>query len=337
MLASFVGFIAETADAKEEPWAAFLQESRVVPWLSSPGDPMKRRWILACLLGVAGLACALALSGKKVIYETRSRYNHIIVEEDAKGVRYLLFSKTGGYQSARKPGEVDRLELPYSRVMMAGLACIEEPRRALVVGLGGASIPTFLHQRYPKMRIDCVEIDAEVVSVAKRFFGFQEDDFLRAHVADGRKYVEKSTERYDVIFLDAFGNDFVPRHLTTREFLRAVRKRLSPKGLVVANVWGRRSNALYDSMIRTYKAVFEQVYLISVPKRSNVIVLALPRRGKITRGELGRQAARISRTRRLPFDLAELVRKGYRDAREIDFQPPILRDGADQGRRVRQE
>lgn len=286
----------------------------------------KARWIPFLLLALTVVPVAIAICGQRVIYEGHSDYNHIIVKEDEDGLRYLLFSETGGYQSVRKPGDTEVLELPYSRVMMVGFACVEEPEKVLLVGLGGGSIPSFLHPRYPKTRIDCVDIDREVIAVAKTYFGFREDDTLKAHAADGRKFIEETPDRYDIVMLDAFGNDFIPRQLTTREFLQAVRKILSPNGIVLGNVWGRYSNALYDSMVSTYKDVFEQLYIFRVPERSNVILLAVPRKGTLTKDELVRKATDVAKKRRFPFDLAELLRTGYQDARDIETTDPVLVD-----------
>ena len=38
------------------------------------------------------------------------------------------------------------------------------------------------------------------VYVAKEFFGFREDERMRAHVADGRRFVETLKDRYDALW-----------------------------------------------------------------------------------------------------------------------------------------
>jgi spermidine synthase len=267
----------------------------------------------------------LAASDQRVIYETHSHYNHILVLEDEQGLRHLLFSEDGAQQSVRRPGETNALELPYSRTMMVGLACVGEPERILVVGLGGGSIPSFLHARYAQARIDCAEIDPAVIDVAKRYFGFCEDDRLKGHAADGRKFIEQTTNRYDLVFLDAYGDDQIPSSLTTRQFLQSVRRVLQPGGIVLGNVWSRLSNPLYDSMLRTYQEVFEQVYLFHVPARGNVIFLAIPRAGKLALDDLAQQAKAVSHQRNLGFDLEALVRFGYQEA-QMRGEARILED-----------
>jgi len=291
----------------------------------------------ACLTLRAGLSALAALSvlacaAETVIYEKPSRYNTIIVTEDYNGLRTLLFEKRGSRQSVVKPGDPDHLELSYARVAMAGLALCEGPHRILVLGLGGATLPTFLRKHYPDAAIDVAEIDPDVVDVSKKFFGFREDDRMRAHVGDGRRFIENvRPPRYDMIFLDAFGAESVPAHLTTQEFLQAVRRALVPSGVVVGNVWGPASNPLHDSMVRTYQEVFDELFILDVPGDVNNILLALPRKQSLTQSELALFARKISTAKQFRFDLGEQVEYGFLHAREKNRKGRVLRD-SDLGR-----
>ena len=49
--------------------------------------------------------------------------------------------------------------------------CSGDAGAALVVGLGGGALPVFLH-RALRMGVDAVELDAAVVGLARRHFGF---------------------------------------------------------------------------------------------------------------------------------------------------------------------
>src|SRR5467141_4176616 len=199
-----------------------------------PSRHMKRGASARLHLCAAAFAAlwVLGCTAQTVIYEKASPYNTIIVTEDHRGMRTLLFEKGGGRQSVVKPGDPDHLELPYARAALAGLALCEEPRRMLVVGLGGGSLPMFLRTHYPAATIDVAEIDPDVVDAAKKFFGFIEDERMRAQVGDGRQFIENARQAYyDIIFLDAFGARDVPKHLTTREFLQITRRALKPNGV----------------------------------------------------------------------------------------------------------
>ena len=287
---------------------------------------MKRRMLLPLGLVVALGSCSFAPAEQKVLYEKQSPYNTILVTEDDRGLRTLLFEKGGVRQSVVKLGDPDYLEFAYARAMPAGLAFAEKPRRVLIVGLGGGTIPAFLHKHYPRMTIDVVDIDPAVVEVAKRFFGFREDSTLHAYVDDGRRFIEKCRNRYDVIFLDAYGSENIPYHLATREFLQAVRRALTPGGVAVANIFSRGSNRLYDSMIRTYQDGFAELHVLEVRGAGNEILLALPQRRRISRDGLARRASTISQQRRFPFDMGKLVTYGHRYAGEENPDGRVLTD-----------
>ncbi len=283
------------------------------------------RIFLAGLLALAALVVP-AHADERVLYEKASAYSTIIVTEDEQGLRILRFEKNGARQSVVKPGDPEYLALHYASVMLAGLALSEDPRRILVVGLGGGTLPMFLRKHYPDATIDAVDIDPDVVTVAKEFFGFREDSRMQAHVGDGRQFIENSRQPYDVIFLDAFGIDSVPEHLTTREFLRAVRRAVKPDGSVIGNLWGSGYNRLYDSMVRTYQEVFDELYILEVRNAGNKILLALPRKQPLSRDELTQMARTVSTAKRFRFDLGDLVNDGFMHAREKDQRGRVLRD-----------
>lgn len=289
---------------------------------------MNRRLFLAGLFAYAALVAlvALARADQTVLYEKASAYSTIVVTEEEHGLRTLRFGKNGARQSVVKLGDPDYLALPYARVALVGLALSEEPRRMLVVGLGGGTLPMFLRKHYPNATIDAVDIDPEVVDVAKKFFGFREDELMNAHVGDGRQFIEKLRQPYDVIFLDAFGSDSVPAHLTTQEFLRAVRRAVTPGGVVVGNLWGRGSNPLYDSMVRTYQEVFDELFILDVRDAGNMILLALPRKQPLSGDELMHLARKASAAKRFPFDLGDRDKYGFLDAHAKSQHGRVLRD-----------
>jgi spermidine synthase len=288
---------------------------------------MKARLTLRAGLSALAALSVLACAAETVLYEKASPYNTIVVTEDSNGLRTLLFERRGTRQSVVKPGDPDHLELSYARVAMVGLALCEGPRRILVVGLGGGTLPTFLRRHYPNAAIDVAEIDPDVVDVAKKFFGFREDERMRAHVGDGRAFIENVLQpQYDIIFLDAFGAESVPAHLTTQEFLQAVRRALVPGGVVVGNIWRPSSNPLHDSMVRTYQEAFDELFILDVPGDVNNILLALPRKQRLSQSELALLARKISTAKRFRFDLGELVDYGFLHARVKNQDGRVLRD-----------
>ncbi|HYC44408.1 MAG TPA: fused MFS/spermidine synthase [Burkholderiales bacterium] len=277
--------------------------------------------------------CTAALAAERVLYDKPSKYNNIIVTEDSEGFRVLRFERGGARQSITKPGQPEYLGFAYTKVAFAGLALVENPRRMLVVGVGGGTMPMFLRKHYPDATIDAVDIDPDVVQVARDYFGFREDARLKAHVGDGRAFVEGTREPYDVVFLDAFGTRNVPPHLTTIEFMRAVKRAVSPNGIVVWNIWGRGANPLFDAMARTYLEVFDDVYMLDVPGTSNKILLARPQKLALDRLQLVEAARRTASARGFQFDLADITDGQFHHLTRRSVSGRVLRD-ADSGQPV---
>jgi MFS family permease len=127
----------------------------------------------------------------------------------------------------------------------------------LVIGLGAGMIPRW----YGKMGIgtDVVEINAEVVDVAGKYFGFKPP--REVFVEDARYHLTHSEKMYDYIILDVFNGDTTPGHLLSVEAFRLLRSRLSERGILALNIFGTLSTETFmtASVIRTLEEVFTSV------------------------------------------------------------------------------
>ena len=153
-------------------------------------------------------------------------------------------------------------------MMMAGLYLNPNPKKILIIGEGGGTIPTALQQMLPDTQIDLVELDGAVDRIAKRYFNFKPGPKMKVTIADGRVFVKRAIPQkpnYDMIMLDAFDADYIPAHLLTREFLEEVKSILAPNGVIVANTFS--NSALYDYESVTYRAVFGSFYNLKLGNR----------------------------------------------------------------------
>ncbi|HSJ32719.1 MAG TPA: fused MFS/spermidine synthase [Longimicrobiales bacterium] len=263
------------------------------------------------LIVVAGaLAYLLTTQRTRTVFETTSDFGRVRVTERSDGLRSLITGDGRARQSAIYPGRPLHLELAYSRVGMAGLALVPSDARILFVGLGGGAMPMYARQVMPDAHIDVVEIDPVIIEVAQRWFGFTPDGKMVVHAGDGRAFIERAPPHtYDLIVLDAFSDDEVPYSLTTREFLTAVHAALSPDGIVVSNLW--TAAPAYPAMLATYRAVFDEVHLLRVPRHAQRILVAgtgsRPLDASVLTDAARTFAARVG----TGFDLPQLVEQGY--------------------------
>jgi spermidine synthase len=230
-------------------------------------------------LGSAALLLLFASGSEAAnVHSERSLYQNILVTE-VGSMRCLQFSvrRDQRNQSCVDTRAPDRLALPYSRMMLAGLLLNPAPERIYIAGLGGGSLTTALAHLYPDAAIDVVEIDPAVVRVAAKFFDFTPSARTRVFEQDARAWGRRALragDRYDLILLDAFNGDYIPEHLMTREYLEETRALLTDDGVLVANTFA--VSALYDHESATYAAVFGTFFNLTMPDSANRVILTGP-------------------------------------------------------------
>lgn len=197
---------------------------------------------------------------------------------EAAGVRYLHFGSDWiqGAMRIRKP---NALELAYTREMMAGLLLREGlaedggnwPRKVLIIGLGAASLLRYIHHTLPQSRIRVVEIAPAVVAAARQFFKLPaEDARFSIHIGCGAQYVLERDETWDYILIDGYDDRARAGPLDTLPFHQAVRSRLSDRGLMAANLFGR-SRGYKGSLERIVRAYEDRAIAFPSCDSGNVV------------------------------------------------------------------
>lgn len=190
-----------------------------------------------------------------------TRYHRLLVVEDGTS-RYLRFDSS--FQSGMYLKRPFATRFSYSDYLQLGLAYNPSARKILVVGLGGGAVQKRLWRDFRDVTVTTVELDPAVVDVAYRWFHLPRDARLPVVTDDGRRFLQRTDERFDVIMVDAFYSDGVPFHMTTLEFAQLLRDRLTPGGVVATNVIGALtggSSEITRALWKTYAAVFPTVEL----------------------------------------------------------------------------
>jgi spermidine synthase len=189
-----------------------------------------------------------------------TEYNDIFISKRRNELTLAFQYKGEDYtESVANLTDPDDLPVKYTRVMTVAVAYPPEVKRILMLGLGGGSMSTYLGRFMPETVIDTVEIDPGVLTAAKKYFGILDSPRVRYLESDGRVFLNRHKEIYDLILVDAFQGGYVPFHLLTREFYTLLKQRLSPGGAAVFNV--HDGTKLYASTLLTLRAVFPSVHL----------------------------------------------------------------------------
>jgi spermidine synthase len=285
-------------------------------------------------LGVGVLLVLAATSGSfgfgvegRVLYETQTAYQELEVAE-INGTRTLYLDDQR--HSAMDVDRPTRHVFEYTRYFHLPYLLTDDPDdidRVLFVGGGGFSGPKRFVEEYDAT-VDVVEIDPEVIDVAKRYFAVNESHpRLNVYRGDGRRYLRETDRTYDLIVMDAYKKDKVPFQLTTVEFFELARDRLSPDGMLYANVISAETgpaSKFYRAEYRTLSEVYPQVYTFPTVGGSlvgNIQVVATRDEARIDRATLLERNER----RDIGIDLSAEVRT-LREEPPPTNDVPVLRD-----------
>ena len=154
---------------------------------------------------------------------------------------------------------------------------------AMLGSATGTMPKQFLAIYGPNMRIDAVEIDPRIIAMGREYFDMQDNAVSQkypnytVYAQDARYWLETTDKKYDVIGMDAYRQPYVPFQLTTVEFFKSVKARLSDQGVAVVNAGkgpdgdDRLGQALASTMIK----VFPQVFIIDTANFGNQIVVGI--------------------------------------------------------------
>jgi len=162
--------------------------------------------------------------------------------------------------------------------MLEGLARAYAPRlrRVLCIGMGVGIVPRELARE--GAAVDVVEINPAVVPVAQKYFDLDPKEF-RLFIADGRQFLNTSSERYDAVILDAFNGDSSPSHLMTHEAFAAISRALNPDGVLVMNSFADldpSDDYAAASLEKTLRSVFPSLRVHGI-RGGNTLFVASPR------------------------------------------------------------
>jgi spermidine synthase len=258
----------------------------------------------AVLILATGLAAADIRAA--MIFEKYSQYHHVQVIDDA-GTRMLSFN--GTRETRMSLADPLQGHFEYTEYFHMPWLWNHDPRQVLMIGLGGGSTQRSYQHYYTNVTVNTVELDPVVIEVAKKYFTVTETAKHNIYNEDGRLFLRRSTNSYDVILLDAYTStrygSSIPPHLVTKEFFQLAAKHMTTNGVLAYNVIGQIQGWKADivsGIYRTLKEVFPRVYMFPAVSSRNVVIIATKSNELFDLPRVQREAAVLMRsdTVRLP-------------------------------------
>ena len=202
-----------------------------------------------------------------LIYEKETLFSHLDVIEYGDNISLYL---DGMRHSSMDMDDPLDLVIDYTEYFHLGMLFNPAATDILFVGGGGFTGPKNFLQIYPETKIDVIEIDSDVIEVARTYFNLETGPRLQVFNDDARKHLLTFDKKYDLIILDAYATNYVPYHLMTHEFFQTLEKRLEPNGVVVSNLLGSiegNNSPLVRSVYKTMKETFPVSYVFPTEEK----------------------------------------------------------------------
>ena len=202
---------------------------------------------------------------------------------------------TSTIQSSMNIHNPTELVLSYSRAMMSWLLFSEKlPEHIVQIGLGGGSFARWLADKLPQSRQVAVEINPQVINIARTSFCLpDENDLFQIVQADGAQYIQIFNHNTDLILVDGFDGVQIIDDLVSEPFFHDCLMALSPTGIFATNWWS--GDKRYPSFLKRLRDVFDNRILeIPAATHGNVAVLAFESQPEIHLEKLKKRAHKLS-------------------------------------------
>lgn len=229
---------------------------------------------LGLFVGALGAGAAAVAAEGDFVEQYDTIYNSLTVER--RGNLVELRARARGSEALESAVDLSdplKLVVHYTRSLYGTLFIQPQPKRVLMIGLGGAGFHRLFSAAFPETLLHTVELDPKVLELCESRMQFKPTAKTPVTIMDGRMFVKRDKQQWDWLILDAFRGGFVPPHLKTEEFYRECAARLSERGVFVSNL--HATSQLYYSDLKTIQAVFPQVVLFETLGRGNVIACAV--------------------------------------------------------------
>lgn len=193
----------------------------------------------------------------KSIHKTIDEYGTIEVLDDG-AKRYLTFGNEHE-QSCQIKAQPHIPQHEYSRAIMLSLLFCNA-KSICVMGLGGGTLVYSFLNACDEIKIKAVELRADVVRVAHRYFALpKHDERLTVVHSDGLSHIQSNDDNYDLLVADMYHHHGIDETQMQRDFLKICAKRVTKDGWFVLNYW--LDHDLNTEILQQLNHDFECLYM----------------------------------------------------------------------------
>ncbi|MCU7796313.1 MAG: fused MFS/spermidine synthase [Candidatus Thiodiazotropha sp. (ex Myrtea spinifera)] len=194
-----------------------------------------------------------------------------IIEQD--NLRWMRF-QDGSIQSVMLLQEPAYPVLDYTQALLSSLILIDNPGSLLNLGLGSGSIERFILSQLPEMKLCSVEIDSNIIELAREHFHLPATHPVIQ--ASAEKYLAENNQKFDIIVCDIYSKTVSDNPILNQGFIEDVARSLNSKGVLALNCLPTTEAEMVDILV-SIRTCFPWVMLLDVKAQKNIVVICTKR------------------------------------------------------------
>ena len=215
--------------------------------------------------------------------------NKNVVQSEAKlcQVNKKMESKSAKKRKNAKKNRILKVDLSYlacqhHQAIISAFALLEKIQssevQVLLIGLGGGSLPMFIYTHFPHIYTTVVELDPDIVDVARNWFGFQESERMKLIVDDGLEVLKENSKKYDVVVFDIDSKDTTkalscpPPVFVSEGTLNRVKEVLFPGGFFILNLVCR-DKGKKEELVNSIHLIFPEILKVDIENEVNEVLI----------------------------------------------------------------
>lgn len=220
-----------------------------------------------------------------------------------ENIRSLYLQDQKAIQSQLDMAQKEKLLWQYTRAMMSFLLFQGRPQSTLLLGLGGGSIIHFLTHWFPALKITAVDINEQIVKIAKDYFGLSTTPQVNIEVADAFIYLNRLKQKsVNVILVDLHDGVSHPKFLYTPSFMAHCFHALSPGGVLVINLLINSDQEFTDILVALRHSFTDISLCMKLKNQNNIVLFAFKAPTSLDQTQLQSKASHCQNKYNIEFE-----------------------------------
>lgn len=248
------------------------------------------------------------------IHRRYDEFGPLLVFDDGNK-RFLSFG-TADEQSCQLKKNPLILQHDYARAMLGVLAQFNDVssiqnatlHNATLLGTGGGTLATVLHERLPQINIQAVDVRAAVFQVARQYFSLPRSPRLKTFTTDAAHFLASAESgACDLLITDLYQANGLDPLVLQKDFLELCAAHLKDDGWLVLNLW--KEHREQTNCLDVLKTLFPEI-LHTTTQDGNWVIWACRQRNALPRDKARQQCKQLQPT--LGYNLWNASKGFYR-------------------------